>query len=64
MSDYMNDFEELQALKMLVAKQLNTIESMKCCGNCKHSLTKSQIGLELNIYCKSCVGFSSWVLED
>jgi len=36
MSDYMNDFEELQALKVLIAKQHNTINNMKCCGNCNH----------------------------
>ena len=59
----MTKSEEILFLKGIIDKLNTMVKSLKGCSNCKHSLTKSQIGLEVNIFCKSCIGFSSWELE-
>lgn len=40
------------------------INKLKCCGNCKHSLTRSQMGLEDTRPCRECIDESLWEMED
>ncbi len=39
------------------------IESMKCCDNCKHSVSMSEIGINYVRPCFDCDDNSEWVKE-
>lgn len=41
-----------------------TIEKLKCCGNCKHSVSMSEIGINYVRPCFNCVNNNKWELEE
>ena len=58
------DIDSLEILEEFILQQDIIINKLKCCGNCKHALTMSQMGLEDTRPCKDCVNESLWEMED